>query len=308
MPASYTRPTQRRAWGELAPAEMDTRARRRGAIQMAEAGEPVFACVGLPVCHYDTPAYKNSISTWKHDLLYYYLVKKRSMPLGRYFRGRWRAWENAWRHRTAAPKEPPKDRHDVYRLLVNSPEGKPADELLSRIPWNQLGYGWKTALGGGDKNEHACSEVVRFFFDRYMKLEQLERYPLLKNRSDDFDKTRVKNACDMLATRLSQHKPTSIAICWPSTSNRRERLDPDCIKHKGWPHVLGIVACDGSKKKFLALEPWPDNTIAANYGSIQTSFLAVIEYKEYGPAKAVLEYTNGVAGVKGSCVLTLHAF
>jgi len=138
-----------------------------------------------------------------------------------------------------------------------------------------------------------------------MKLDRASRYALLRPGSNDFDRNRVLRACQKIAARLSVYKPTSIAICWPGTSNRRKRLEPGCIADKGWPHVLGIVACDSSKKKFLALEPWPENTTGADYGSTRTRFLAVIEYN---PAKGVLEYTNGVSTVKGSCVLALNAF
>jgi hypothetical protein len=239
-----------------------------------------------------------------HDLLYHYLVAKRYMPLGLKFQTRWRNWEKAWRERTTAPTQPPADRYHIYQLLVNSPEGKPADTSLSRIPWNQLGYGWQKVLGEG-KSRKSCSEVIRFFFDRYMKLEYPSRYSLLRDESNDFDNTRVKKACEMLAERLSRYKPTSIAICWPGTSDKRQRLDPEYIKHNGWPHVLGIVACDSSKKKFLALEPWSGNATGANYRSCRTSFLAEIQYNS---AKGVLEYTNGVSDVKGSCVLVINAF
>jgi hypothetical protein len=213
-------------------------------------------------------------------------------------------WEKAWRDRTSAPNQPPADRYHIHQLLVSSPEGKPANTSLSRIPWNQLGYGWQKTLGAR-KSSKSCSEVLRFFFDRYMKLDYPSRYPLLKDKSNDFDKTKGEKACEMLAKRLSQYKPTSIAICWPSTSDRRQRLDPAYIKQNGWPHVLGIVACDSSKRKFLALEPWPGNATGAKYRSVRTSFLAEIQYNT---AKGVLEYTNGVSGVKGSCVLVINAF
>ncbi|KAA0255071.1 hypothetical protein FBQ97_06235 [Acidobacteria bacterium ACD] len=239
-----------------------------------------------------------------YDLLYHYLVTNQGMPLGQQFRTRWKNWEKAWSDRVDPPTQPPADRNHVYQLLVSSPEGQPANTQLSRIPWNQLGYGWQTALGPA-KSSKSCSEVLRFFFDRYMKLDSPSRYSLLKHNGNDFDKTRVERACDMLAERLRQNNPTSIAICWPTTSNRSQRLDPEYIKQNGWPHVLGIVACDSSKRKFLALEPWPGNATGADYRSCRTSFLAEIQFNA---AKGVLEYTNGVSAVKGSCVLVVNAF
>ncbi|UCD74594.1 MAG: hypothetical protein JSV91_12495 [Phycisphaerales bacterium] len=268
----------------------------------------------------------------KHDLLHYYLKKEKALdPLGTTFKTRWKQWEDAWRNRSAPPDKPPANRREVYDLLVSSPEGTPADELLSRIPWNQLAYGWKIHFANAErakqrkmtseqrerrgdpdkKHRKMCSEVIRFFFDRYMVLERRnpKREALLKDDSNDFDDAKARRACKLLADRLKAHKPTSIAICWPEPltpkSQRRKRLEPAYIKKYGWPHVLGVVACDTTGRNFLALEPWPGNATGAKYGSIRTSFLAVIKYN---PAKGALEYANGVSGIKGSCVLAVNAF
>ena len=141
-----------------------------------------------------------------------------------------------------------------------------------------------------------------------MKLDGPARYALLRPGSNDFDRNRVIAACEKLVARLSdiqadQHRHL---LAW---HNRQiEAAGPRNHQKNGWPHVLGIVACDSSERKFLALEPWPGNTTDVYYGSKKTRFLAVIEYKEYNPSNAVLEYKNGITGVKGSCVLALNAF
>ena len=139
MRHSYTQPTQQRAWGDLTPGDSDIRYRQPGAIGMAEAGKPVLACPGLAVCRYDTAAYKDSIKEWKYDLLHHYLIRKRADPLGRYFRSKWAAWEKAWRDRTASPNQHPADRHEVYNLLVSSPEGNPTDKYAQPHPLEPVG-------------------------------------------------------------------------------------------------------------------------------------------------------------------------